>query len=201
MSKFLTKKLVTVKCARPFRIGNINYVGTISRVVLNVDIISKCIENKARVVEHLMSGEDLPLNFSNYNTDNGSYIYDENQDINLNNAPKVPLVDAKGTIIKEDISNRNKKEHTPLTSKPIRYEKSKEKDDEVKVSDQKKIEVNDSISTQSIEIKDKEEVKQASVDYNVKLTEEKKDSFDYDSYTTSSSNNNSNHNNKKKNRY
>ena len=69
--KFVTKKKVTVTCNTPFRIGKIPYSGICRNIILTVQDISECLTNHARVVEILSNGQEVPINFSNYDTYNG----------------------------------------------------------------------------------------------------------------------------------
>jgi len=207
MQKFLSKKLVTVKCARPFRIGNINYVGTINKVVLDVNIISKCLEAKARVIEHLANGTQLPLNFNNYNIDNGgSIIYDDNQQMNLNTGHKITIIGANGKKVKEVETNPVKPKKEPLKYQPKILDTNEAKQEESVKEEQKVVEekkeefkVETKVSTSLIENKNEELTIIPKFQTNVTLEEKqenkKKDQFDYNN------NYSSNKENKKKNKY
>ena len=81
MPKFVTKKRVTVICKNPFRIGLIPYSGVCRNVVLTVQDISKCLENHAGVLEILSNGQELPLNFANYDTYNGPTDVTDDSDV------------------------------------------------------------------------------------------------------------------------
>ena len=66
-----TLKLVTVRPSRPFRIGHALFTSVANKIPLSVATINYCLQEKAFVTEHIAGGKDVPLDFTNYNTDNG----------------------------------------------------------------------------------------------------------------------------------
>ena len=101
--KYVKKKRVTIHCARPFRIGYANYSGVIRNVVVDVGIIATCIGRKALVNEILSNGKEVPLSFDNYNKYNGpTDVTDNDKNFFENDAHKMPIINAKGEVIKEN---------------------------------------------------------------------------------------------------
>jgi len=92
--KFVTKKKVTVTCHTPFRIGQIPYSGICRNLTLTIKDISTCLENKAKVVEILSNGKEVPLNFANYDTYNGPSDVDDNSKA-LTEKPDDPEIEKK----------------------------------------------------------------------------------------------------------
>lgn len=64
-------KLVTVRPARPFRLKAANFTSLVQNIILSCESISYCLQEKALVTENLANGKQVPLDFTNYNTDNG----------------------------------------------------------------------------------------------------------------------------------
>ena len=89
----VSKKLVTVRCGAPFRIGHIPFAGVCNKVTLSVEDICKCIEHKAMVVEHLLNGQEIPLGFDNYNTYNGPTKIDDESTITKFKEPEIEMID------------------------------------------------------------------------------------------------------------
>lgn len=69
--KLVTKKRVTIRCGRPFRIGFTPFSGYCPNIVLTIEDIAKIIERKNIVLENFTDGTTLALDFNNYNTYNG----------------------------------------------------------------------------------------------------------------------------------
>lgn len=64
-------KIVTVRPTRPFRIGNGGFTSVVNKMPLTIEHINLCLQEKAFVTEHLSNGKTVPLDFNNYNQDNG----------------------------------------------------------------------------------------------------------------------------------
>ena len=64
-------KLVTVRPARPFRLKAANFTSLVRNIILSCESIAYCLQEKALVTENLANGKQVPLDFANYNTDNG----------------------------------------------------------------------------------------------------------------------------------
>ena len=72
------KKRVNVYCNTPFVIGPAAFAGACENIVLEVNNIGTCIMNKAKVVEILADGTLVPLDFTNFDKDNGKSDVTEN---------------------------------------------------------------------------------------------------------------------------
>ena len=96
------KKRVNVYCNTPFVIGPAAFAGSCENIVLEVNNIGTCIMNKAKVVEILADGTLVPLDFTNFDKDNGKSDVTENDvpitDKRKHSRPVIEVVDA----VKED---------------------------------------------------------------------------------------------------
>ena len=68
------KKLVNVYTKSPIRLKSIPIRSDAKHIYLDPEDIKTCIMQKGRVEEILDDGKILPLNFTNYNTDNNAAI-------------------------------------------------------------------------------------------------------------------------------
>ena len=188
MPKFVTKKKVTVTCNTPFRIGQIPYSGVCRNLTLSIEDISKCLENKARVVEILSNGKEVALNFANYDTYNGPSDVDENSVV-LKEKPADPEIEQKnqdGETIKVLNKQENKEE------KEIRISTTVEPKEEVTIVENTKLSTNI-----------KEEIKgdtSAEVKAEVSNAADTKIEVENDKHNNTNSSNN-NQQNQKKNKF
>lgn len=91
--KLVTKKKVTVRCIRPFRLGMTPFSGYCPNIILKVEDIAKIIESKSMVEEVLSTGETVPLDFSNYNTYNGpTEVTDDSIVVTDSKAKTTPVI-------------------------------------------------------------------------------------------------------------
>mgnify|MGYP003464651235 FL=1 len=92
------KKRVNVYCNTPFVIGPAAFAGACENIVLEVNNIGTCIMNKAKVVEILADGTLVPLDFTNFDKDNGKSDVTENDvpitDKRKHSRPVIEVVDA-----------------------------------------------------------------------------------------------------------
>ena len=92
------KKRVNVYCNTPFVIGPAAFAGSCENIVLEVNNIGTCIMNKAKVVEILADGTLVPLDFTNFDKDNGKSDVTENDvpitDKRKHSRPVIEVVDA-----------------------------------------------------------------------------------------------------------
>lgn len=92
------KKRVNVYCNTPFVIGPAAFAGACENIVLEVNNIGTCIMNKAKVVEVLADGTLVPLDFTNFDKDNGKSDVTENDvpitDKRKHSRPVIEVVDA-----------------------------------------------------------------------------------------------------------
>ena len=92
------KKRVNVYCNTPFVIGPAAFAGSCENIVLEVNNIGTCIMNKAKVVESLADGTLVPLDFTNFDKDNGKSDVTENDvpitDKRKHSRPVIEVVDA-----------------------------------------------------------------------------------------------------------
>lgn len=131
--KLVTKKLVTVRCHAPFRIGHIPFAGVCNRVTLSVEDIAKCIEHKALVVEILSNGQEVPLGFDNYNTYNGPTLIDDDSPVTEFAEPVIERIEnGKVTMI-----NTVKKKEEPKKVVQIDLEAINKKKEEEKAAAEK----------------------------------------------------------------
>ena len=110
--KFVTKKKVTVTCNTPFRIGKIPYSGICRNIILTIQDISECLTNHAKVVEVLSNGQEVPLDFSNYDTYNGPTDVTDNSEVLVEKPadPEIEQKNSKGETIKTINKTEEKKE-------------------------------------------------------------------------------------------
>jgi hypothetical protein len=109
------KKLVDVRCYRPFRIGHSSFAGICKGIVLDTNGILICLENKAKVSEILSNGTTVPLDFSNYDQVNDGTV-------NVSNKPVENDVHAHVEPVVEDItvsSIRKVNNPTPPVEKKV----------------------------------------------------------------------------------
>ena len=127
-----TLKLVTVRPARPFRIGNGLFTSTVTKVALSVATINNCLQEKAFVTEHLAGGREVPLDFNNYNQDNGPTIIspDAKEFIQDDKAvnPEIEMVgiDRERYVINE----KEEKNDVPVIHIDLEAEKRKAEEEE-----------------------------------------------------------------------
>ncbi len=95
----VSKKLVTVRCHAPFRIGHIPFAGICNRVTLSVEDIASCIEHKALVVEHLLNGQEIPLGFDNFDTYNGPTAVDDESPVTRFSEPEIEMINGTNKTI------------------------------------------------------------------------------------------------------
>lgn len=92
------KKRVNVYCGTPFVIGPAAFAGTCENIVLETKDISTCIMYKAKVEEILADGTTIPLDFTNYDKNNGVSDVTENDapitDKRKHSKPVIEVVDA-----------------------------------------------------------------------------------------------------------
>ena len=114
-----TLKLVTVRPNRAFRIGNGTFTSVVNKIPLSIASINHCLEEKAFVTEHLAGGREVPLDFANYNQDNGPSAVPEGaiefvQDTRMMH-PEVEVFDQNGN--KKHILNQR----TVIANKPVEH--------------------------------------------------------------------------------
>jgi hypothetical protein len=158
-TKLVTKKLVTVRCHSPFRIGHIPFAGVCNKVTLSVEDISKCIEHKALVVEHLKNGQEVPLGFDNYNTYNGPTIIDNDSPVTEFAEPVIErIVDGKVSLVNQ-VEKKVEEEPKKVITIDLESINKKKEEEKAKAEEEKKIqEVKD--AKKAKEEKQKEDQKQ-----------------------------------------
>lgn len=103
-----TKKLVNLTCAGKFYVNGVPFSGTCKEVVLTLDEIAICLENKAKVDEVLVNDRIIPLDFGNYATDNGvSKLMDDIEKAPsltelYRGKPQVETIGEKKPVVKEE---------------------------------------------------------------------------------------------------
>lgn len=142
--KYVKKKLVTVRCNTPFSYRKIPFAGICNKVILEVEAINYAIMHKARVVEHLRNGQELPLGFDNYNTYNGPTLIDDEADVFDYSEPEVEMVDNQGN---STVINKKKQaivedvQYVDLEAEKIKKQKENEKRKILEIQKQKQEEI------------------------------------------------------------
>ena len=135
-------KKVNISCYRPFSINGIPFAGNCVGVILDSEAIKICIENKALVEEVLLGGKTVPLDFNNYNTENGISTVPESAvaatDIKSYSKSNVNITDKTGKIV-DTVSfygKNNKQNNVKVALKeetaPAKEEKKEEAKTEAK---------------------------------------------------------------------
>lgn len=123
------KKRVNVYCNTPFVIGPAAFAGACENIVLEVNNIGTCIMNKAKVVEVLADGTLVPLDFTNFDKDNGKSDVTENDvpitDKRKHSRPVIEVVDAVKEVKPTEV----------VPPAPAKEEVVAEKEPEVAVKD------------------------------------------------------------------
>ena len=120
------KKRVNVYCNTPFVIGPAAFAGACENIVLEVNNIGTCIMNKAKVVEILADGTLVPLDFTNFDKDNGKSDVTENDvpitDKRKHSRPVIEVVDAvKEVKPTEVVTTATTKEEAVVESGAMLY--------------------------------------------------------------------------------
>lgn len=121
-------KLVTVKPARPFRLGAAHFTSVVQNIILSCGSISYCLQEKALVTENLANGKQVALDFTNYNTDNGPSAVPEDavELVTMATDPVITVTDLDGN--KTVINNRTviapKVKHIDLESEKLAKEQA-----------------------------------------------------------------------------
>jgi len=79
--KFVDKKMVDIRCYRPFHVNRSPFSGNCFNVIADMNIIRIALENKAKVSEVMKDGSRIPLDFANYNIYNGPNAADPDDKI------------------------------------------------------------------------------------------------------------------------
>lgn len=143
--KHVKKKLVTVRCPRPFAYKKIPFVGICNRIVLDVDAIKFALGCKAFVVEHLSNGQEVPLGFDNYDTWNGPSEITDDSAILSYIPQEIEMIDGFGN--RKIINKRSEKEDKPVIHIDLEAERQKAKE----IEKQKKLEQERLLKQQEIE--------------------------------------------------
>ena len=157
--KYVSQKLVTVKCYNPFRIGLTPFVGLCSKILLKVEDISICLEHKAIVTEHLKGGKEIPLDFTNYNTYNGEPDVNKSNgmlftDPRLKKGHEITVIDQDGN--KRVINSQTGKEDEKIIHVDLESQKQKEAE-ERRLAEQKQKEEEEKKALQEKLEKEKKE--------------------------------------------
>ena len=135
-------KKVNISCYRPFSINGIPFAGNCVGVILDSEAIKVCIENKALVEEVLLGGKTVPLDFNNYNTENGISTVPESAvaatDIKSYSKSNVNIIDKTGKIVDtvsfygKNSKKNNKQNNVKVALKEETAPAKEEKKEEVK---------------------------------------------------------------------
>lgn len=170
------KKKVDVYCGRAFSIGLASFAGKCINIILDTDAIRMCILNKARVWELTSDGKRIPLDFTNYDKDNGGVVPEKTRTEYdpKNKETKVTRISFDGDtpVVKKD----EKKKPVTVTEKVLPTKKEEKKET---VIEEKKVEV------------------KASVDVDAKATAPEKKEEQHDNKYNNNNKYNNKYNNKK----
>lgn len=134
-------KLVTIRPSRPFRIGNATFTSVVNRIPLSVGRINLCLQEKAFVIEHLFGNREVPLDFTNYDKDNGPSALPEDAVEYVRGSkpmgPEIEVVDEDGSrrIINKTVAAQSKQPiiHIDLEEQKLQEAAAKAKEDQAKV--------------------------------------------------------------------
>lgn len=126
---YVKKKLVTVRCSTPFSYKKIPFVGICNKIVIEVDAIAYALTRKAKVVEHLKNGKEVPLGFDNYNTYNGPTEIDETTALFEYSEPEIEMIDGFGN---RSIINKKKSDPPVIKHIDLEAERKRQKEEEEK---------------------------------------------------------------------
>lgn len=111
-------KKVDIRCNKAFTLNGVTFSGYIRNIVLSTEDIMKCLECKAKVAEILPNGNTVPLDFANYDNNNGGMVtkgIPESDRIHTQ-APKVEVIGNKkfNHINKDMIKEESKPNNTSI---------------------------------------------------------------------------------------
>lgn len=142
------KKKVDVFCGRAFSIGPASFAGKCINIVLDTNAIRTCLFNKAFVWELTSDGQRIPLDFSNYDKDNGGVVADSTKTEYdpSHRITKVTKITVKSNNEQVVEPAEKKPVHTTVVKKVVPEEKKEVKEESVSKEEKTSVEVESKVT-------------------------------------------------------